>query len=66
MSSRQLSLRLPSPLEDALEAYRKSFTVAPSKSAVITKALEDFLSREGYIEPVEDGKGGLPSRSSRS
>jgi len=58
-------LRLPSRLEDALEVYRQSFTVAPSKSAVIAKALEDFLSHEGYLELVEEGEGGLPSRSSR-
>jgi len=59
-------LRLPSPLEDALEAYRQSFTVAPSRSAVIAKALEDFLSREGYLELVGESERGVPSRSSRS
>jgi hypothetical protein len=66
VSSRQLSLRLPLPIEKALEAYRNSFTVTPSKSAVITKALEDFLLKEGYLEPGEESGRELPLRSSRS
>lgn len=49
MSSKSTtSVRLSPTLEEALDAYRSSLRVPPSKSAVIMQALTDFLEKEGF------------------
>lgn len=53
MNDQPTSFRIPGELAEALEAYRKSSEWTPSKTAVIRKALEDFLTREGFYQPTE-------------
>lgn len=62
MSTKQTSLRLSPSLERALNAYRDSLTVPPSKTAVIAKALADFLAKEGFLTS-EEAEQEQPSRS---
>lgn len=48
MPKTNTSVRLSPALEKALDAYRHSLKVSPSKSAVISQALTDFLEKEGF------------------
>ncbi|MDQ3457875.1 MAG: hypothetical protein M3498_01005 [Deinococcota bacterium] len=54
MDDQPTSFRIHGDLARALEAYRNSVEWAPSKTAVIRKALEDFLAREGFYLSVQE------------
>ncbi len=54
MDDQPTSLRIPGDLARALESYRNSLEWTPSKTAVIRKALEDFLVNEGFYYPSKD------------
>lgn len=49
VSSKTTSLRLSPALEKALSIYLKRQKIAPSKTAVISRALAEFLAKEGSL-----------------
>lgn len=53
--TKHTSLRLSPILGQALSAYLEKQKVPPSKTAVISRALTEFLAREGVLqEPQSD------------
>lgn len=56
VSTKHTSLRLSPILEEALSAYLKKQNIPPSKTAVISKALAEFLAREGFLQEPQSGE----------
>lgn len=51
------NLRLGTDRDAAIEAFREAQLVQPDKSAIITKAIDEFLEKHGFWPPKAPPKG---------
>ena len=48
MSSTRIYVSLPSPIADRLNKYIESLKIEPARNKIILKALDLFLTKEGF------------------